>query len=71
MYPSRDHTALTRDDGEMVVDARVINDMKLHLNEAEFWLVIEHLYAVGIANGPIPSGAPRRLVDTWPPVRHF
>ena len=55
----------------MVVDVRVINDMKSHLNEAEFWLVIEHLYAVGIADGRIPSGAPRRLVDTWSPVRHF
>lgn len=71
MYPSHDHTTLPRDDGKMVVDARVINDMKSHLIEAEFWLVIEHLYAVGIADGRIQRDAPRRLVDTWSPARHF
>jgi len=71
MYPSHDHTTVPRDDREMVVDARVINDMKSHLSEAEFWLVVEHLFAVGVAKGCIPSGAPRRLSDTWSPVRHF
>ena len=56
----------------MVVDARVINDMKSVLNEAEFWLVIEHFFAVGLAKGYIPSGgAPRRLADTWSPGRNF
>ena len=71
MYPSHDHTTAPRDHGAMVVDARVINDMKSHLNEAEFWLVIEHLFAVGVAKGRILNGAPRRLLDDWAPERHF
>src|ERR1019366_7834263 len=45
--------------------------MKYHLNESEFWLLIEHLYAVGITKGKIPSGSPRRLADTWSSLRHF
>jgi hypothetical protein len=71
MYPSHDHTTHPRDDREMVVDARIINDMKSHLTDAEFWSLIEHLYAVGIAKGAIPTDAPRRLADNWSSLRQF
>jgi hypothetical protein len=39
----------------MVVDARIINDMKSHLSNSEFWLLVEHLYAVGRAKGSHPA----------------
>lgn len=71
MYPSHDHTTHPRDDREMVVDARIVNDMKSHLNATEFWLLIEHLYAAGIAKGTIPPGPPRRLPDNWSSLRQF
>jgi hypothetical protein len=71
MYPSHDHTTHPRDDREMVVDARIINDMKSHLSEAEFWLLIEHLYVVGREKGNIPPGLPRRLADDWSSLRQF
>jgi hypothetical protein len=65
MYPSHDHTTHLRDDREIVLDARIVNDMKSHLTDSEFWLLIEHLYAVGVAKGTIPLGPPRRLADGW------
>src|SRR5262245_55262631 len=71
MYPSHDHATYPKDDREMVVDARVVNDMKSHLSEREFWLLVEHLYAVGVAKGAIPPGPPRRLPDDWSSIRHF
>jgi hypothetical protein len=71
MYPSHDHTTSPRDHRSMVVDARVFNDMKSHLDELEFWLVIEHFYAVGRANGRIPSRSPERLPTGWAPNRNF
>jgi hypothetical protein len=36
-YPSHDHTTHPRDHSNMVVEARVVNDMKGHLNDDEFW----------------------------------
>lgn len=71
MYPSHDHTTHPKNDQHMVVDARVVNDMKSHLDESEFWLLVEHLYAVGLAKGKIPQGAPQRLADNWSSIRHF
>ncbi len=71
MYPSHDHTTHPKDDLHMVVDARVVNDMKSHLSDSEFWRLVEHLYAVGVAKGKIPQGAPRRLADDWSSIRHF
>jgi hypothetical protein len=71
MYPSHDHITHPKDDREMVVDARVVNDMKSHLTESEFWLLVEHLYGVGVAKRRIPPGPPRRLADNWTSIRHF
>jgi hypothetical protein len=71
MYPSHDHTTHPRDDREMVVDARIVNDMKSHLSDSEFWLLVQHLYAVGVAKGTIPAGPPSRLADDWSSLRHF
>lgn len=71
MYPSHDHTIDSQDHRAMVVDARIINDMKSHLSEDEFWQVIEHLYAVGRAKERIPSRRPRRLGRGWHPHRNY
>lgn len=71
MYPSHDHTTFPRDHRAMVVDARIFNDMKSHLSEDEFWLVVEHLYAVGRAKKRIPSRHPRRLGRGWSPRRNY
>jgi hypothetical protein len=69
LYPSVDHTTLPKNDFEMVVEARVINDMKSHLTEIEFWQIIEHLYAVGVSKGSVSKQAKR--CDAWKPNRHF
>lgn len=71
MYPSHDHTTHPRDDTEMVVDARIVNDVKSHLRASEFWLLIEHLHAVGVTKGAIPPGPSRRLPDDWSSLRQF
>lgn len=71
LYPSHDHITYPRRDQEMVVEARVINDMKVHLGDAEFWRVIEHLYAVGVEKDKIPAGVARRLDAGWSPERHY
>ena len=70
MYPSHDHVSDPNDDSWIVVDARVINDMKTIVSEQGFWLVIEHLYAVGRAKGKIPE-RPAQRHDDWRPVRNF
>ena len=71
MYPSHDHMTFPHEDRTMVVDARLFNDMKSHLDETEFWLVIEHFYAVGRAKGRIPNRSPERLPAGWAPRRSF
>ena len=71
MYPSHDHLSFPKDDGEMVIDCRVINDMKSILTETEFWSVIEHIYAVGRSKGKISNKIPVRLNDDWKPSRNF
>ncbi|MDP1677625.1 MAG: hypothetical protein Q8L88_12270 [Bacteroidota bacterium] len=70
LYPSHDHTINSSNHSQMVVDARIINDMKSILNETEFWIIIEHLYAVGISKGKIPNRTAQRN-DSWKPVRNF
>lgn len=71
LYPSHDHTTVPRNDREMVVEARVFNDMKAHLTASEFWEVIEHFYAVGRAKGRIPDRSPQRLHPGWTPERGY
>jgi hypothetical protein len=71
LYPSHDHTTHPRDHSNMVVEARVVNDMKGHLNDDEFWRMIEHLYAVGVSKRKIRSGLARRLSPHWRPERNY
>lgn len=71
MYPSHDHTTQPKDDREMVIDARVLNDAKTLLSEDELWRLIEHLYAVGLAKGRIPARSPQRVSDDWRPSRGY
>ncbi len=73
MYPSHDHITYPPNHSEMVLEARIVNDMKSHLTESEFWRLIEHLYAVGVAKNKNHNWAnrPQRLPDEWSPVRHF
>jgi hypothetical protein len=71
MYPSLEHLIDPSNHGDVVVEARVINDMKSHLSEAEFWQVIEHLFAVGIKKGTIKAPFGKRLPKGWSPVRHY
>lgn len=60
-----------RPDQETVVEARIINDMKSHLTEGEFWRVIEHLFAVGVQKGRIKAPYGKRLPKSWRPTKHF
>jgi hypothetical protein len=53
----------------MVVETRIVNDMKSHLSDAEFWHAIEHLYFVGVAGKKIAEPCQRR--DGWLPARHY
>ncbi len=71
LYPSFEHLKSPTDHSSIAVEARIINDMKCHLSEAEFWQVVEHLYAVGQAKGHIPIPVPRRLPAAWAPQRHY
>jgi hypothetical protein len=71
MYPSLEHLAGPRNHAEAVVEARVINDMKSHLTEAEFWRVVEHLFAVGVEKGKIVAPFGKRLQKGWSPARHY
>lgn len=71
MYPSVEHLIDPTNHKEAVVEARVINDMKSHLTEQEFWQVIEHLFVVGIQKGTIKAPFGKRLPKRWAPTRHF
>ena len=66
LYPSAEHTTFPKMDGEMVVESRIVNDMKSHLSDAEFWHAIEHLFLVGVAKKKIAKPGKRR--DTWSPA---
>jgi hypothetical protein len=71
MYPSFDHLNGPTDHQAAVVEARIINDMKSHLSEDEFWRVIEHLFAVGMGKGKIKPPFGKRLPKGWSPKRHY
>jgi hypothetical protein len=71
MYPSLEHLVDPRNHAEAVVEARVINDMKSHLGESEFWLVIEHLFVVGVEKNKIKAPFGKRLPRGWSPKRHY
>ena len=71
MYPSFEHLVDRDKHDDAVVEARIFNDMKSHLSESEFWLVIEHLFAVGLAKGKIKPPFGKRLPKRWSPARHY
>lgn len=71
LYPSVEHLSSPGNHKDVVVEARIINDMKSHLSEAEFWQVVEHLFAVGALKGQIPIPQPRLLASAWSPTRHY
>jgi hypothetical protein len=71
MYPSLEHLVDPKNHAEAVVEARVINDMKSHLGESEFWLVIEHLFIVGVEKKKIKAPFGKRLPRGWSPKRHY
>ena len=56
---------------EAVVEARIINDMKSHLSETEFWKVIEHLFIIGVEKKKIAPPYGKRLPKGWSPLRHY
>lgn len=71
MYPSLEHLIDPKNHTEAVVEARIINDMKSHLSEAEFWKVIEHLFIVGIEKKKIVAPYGKKLPKGWSPKRHY
>ena len=71
MYPSFEHLHDPNNHQEAVVEARIINDMKSHLSEDEFWKVVEHLFAVGLEKGKIKPPFGKRLPKRWSPARHY
>ncbi|OQA07485.1 MAG: hypothetical protein BWY65_01860 [Firmicutes bacterium ADurb.Bin373] len=70
MYPSIDHL-YPSDESELVVEARIFNDMKTHLTPDEFWQAIEHLYAVGVRKGKIAKRTPKELGSDWAPENDY
>lgn len=70
LYPSVDHTNGSKDHSKMVVETRIINDMKSHLSETEFWQIIEHLYAVGLEKNKITNSQPRKKTS-WKPKKNY
>jgi len=71
MYPSVEHLVDPSDHSQMVVEARIINDMKSHLSEDEFWRVIEHLFLVGVEKGKIRPPFGKRLPKGWGSAKHY
>lgn len=71
MYPSFEHLVDPRNHAEAVVEARIINDMKSHLSENEFWQMIEHLFVVGLEKGKIKPPFGKRLPKGWSPGKHY
>lgn len=71
MYPSLEHLIDPKNHAEAVVEARIINDMKSHLSEAEFWKVIEHLFIIGVEKKKIVPPYGKRLPKGWSPARHY
>lgn len=48
LYPSHDHIRCDSDNGNMAIEAAIINRLKTDLPEEWFWKVIAHLFAVGL-----------------------
>jgi len=71
MYPSFDHLIDPTNHKEAVVEARIINDMKSHLCEDEFWRVVEHLFIVGVEKRKIKPPYGKRLPKGWSPKKHY
>jgi len=71
MYPSLEHLTDPRNHAEVVVEARIINDMKSHLSEAEFWRVVEHIFIVGVEKSKIRPPFGKKLPKGWSPMRHY
>ena len=71
MYPSFEHLVDPTNHQEAVVEARIFNDMKSHLSEAEFWQAIEHLFIVGVQKGKIKPPFGKRLPKGWSPAKHY
>lgn len=71
MYPSFEHLTDPTNHSDAVVEARIINDMKSHLSEDEFWRVIEHLFIVGVEKSKIQPPFGKRLPKGWSPKRHY
>lgn len=71
MYPSFEHLVDPNNHSEAVVEARIINDMKSHLSESEFWQMIEHLFVVGLEKGKIKPPFGKRLPKGWSPAKHY
>ena len=71
MYPSIEHLVDPSNHSETAVEARIINHMKAHLSEREFWQVIEHLFVVGLAKEKIKPPFGKRLPKGWSPARHY
>ena len=71
MYPSVEHLVGRENHDEVVVESRVINDMKSHLSEDEFWKVIEHLFYVGIKKEKIHPPFGKKLPRKWSPQKHY
>ncbi len=68
LYPSIDHITPKNENAALVVEARIINDMKSHLDEKEFWEVVSHLCAVGIEKEKIKKPA---KLKNWTPRRNY
>jgi hypothetical protein len=71
MYPSLEHLVDPGNHADTVVEARIINDMKSHLTEEEFWSVIDHLFLVGVQKGKIRAPFGKRLPRGWSPTKHY
>lgn len=71
MYPSFEHLLDASNHQETVVEARIINDMKSHLSESEFWSVVEHLFIVGMEKGKIAAPFGKKLPRGWSPKKHY
>ncbi len=71
MAPSIEHLVDPKNHDDVVVETRVVNEMRSILSEKEFWQAIEHLFVVGVQKGEIKTPFGKRLPKGWSPKRHF
>ena len=69
MYPSFEHLNDRTNHDDTVVEATLINHMKSHLSEEDFWKVIEHLFIVGVEKSKITPPFGEKLHEGWRPRR--